>query len=60
MELRQVGRQTKRGLLGLVGIGNQAGDEIDGEVGRTPVPGVLELGDVLELIVDGFDNKALA
>ena len=39
----------------LIGVGDQASHEIDEEVGDTPVAGVLDLGDVLELVVDRFD-----
>jgi hypothetical protein len=33
-----------------VGVGNQAGNEIHGEVSWTAMPGVLDLGDVFELV----------
>jgi hypothetical protein len=33
-----------------VGVGNQASNEIHGEVSWTAMPGVLDLGDVFELV----------
>ena len=37
-------------------IGNQAGNDIDEAVSRTAVTGVLNLGDVFELIHDTLDD----
>ena len=48
------------GLLGLMAVGNQATENIDHEVGGAAMPGMLNLGDVLELVNNGFDNGALA
>ncbi len=47
------------GLLGLIALGNQATENIDHEVSGAAMPGTLNLGDVLELVNDGFDNVAL-
>ena len=41
-------------------VGNQATENIDHEVGGAAMPGMLNLGDVLELVNDGFDNGARA
>jgi len=41
-------------------VGNQAADHIDYEVGGAAMPGMLNLGDVLELVKDRFDNGSLA
>ncbi len=41
-----------------MGIGDETRQEIDGEVSRAPVTGVLDLRNVFELIGDGFDNEA--
>ena len=42
-----------------MGVSDEPGQEIDGEVNRAAMPGVLDLRNVLELINDGFDDKAL-
>ena len=47
-------------FLRLMAIGNEATEEIDEEVDRTAVAGMLDLGDVLDLIEDGFDNGPFA
>lgn len=47
-------------LFGLVAVGNQTTDDIDHEVDGTAMPRVLDLGNVLELVNDGFDNGAFA
>ncbi len=39
-------------------VGNQATDDIDHEVDRATMPRMLNLGDVLKLVNDGFDNGA--
>ena len=36
-------REMERRLLGLPGVGNQTGDEIDDKVGRAPMTGVFNL-----------------
>ena len=38
-------------------IGDKTGQEVDGEVGRTAVAGVLDLRNVLELIGDRLDDE---
>ena len=50
----------QRGLLGLVGLGDQSGQDVDEVVRRSAVAGVLDLGDILELVDHGFDQRALA
>ena len=40
-----------------MGVGDKAGQEVDGEVGRTPVAGVLDLRNVFELISDRLDTR---
>lgn len=47
-------------LFRLVAVGNQPTDDIDHEIDGTAMPRVLNLGDVLELVNDGFDNGAFA
>ena len=42
------------------GIGNQIGDEIDQETGTAAVPGVLNLRDVVELVINGLNDGAFA
>jgi hypothetical protein len=41
-------------------IGDQSGHQINHEIGDAVVASVLNLGDVFELVMDGFDNSALA
>ena len=41
-------------------IGHQSTAEIDHKVDRATVSGVFTLGDILELINDGFDNRSFA
>ncbi len=48
-----------RGLLRLVAIGNQSTDDIDQAVDWTAVPGMLNLGNVLQLVNDGFNERTL-
>ena len=47
-------------LLGLTAIGNETGEQIDDEVDRASMAGMFDLRDVLELIIDRFDDGALA
>lgn len=42
-----------------MGIGNQPSNEVQGKVSGAAMPRVLDLRDVLELIGDSFDDKAL-
>jgi hypothetical protein len=41
-------------------VSDQVSNKVDHEVGNAAVSGVLDLGDVLELVIDGFDDSALA
>ena len=41
-------------------VGNQATDDVDHEISGAAMPGMLNLGDVLELVKEGFDNGTLA
>lgn len=41
-------------------VGNQATDDVDHEVDRAAMPGMLNLRDILELVNDGFDNGTFA
>ena len=43
--------------MGLPSVSNQTGDEIDEKVGRAAVAGVLNLGDILELVNDGLNDE---
>jgi hypothetical protein len=40
-------------------VGNRATENIDHEVGGAAMTGMLNLGDVLELVNDGFDNSGV-
>jgi hypothetical protein len=52
--------EVKRRFLGLMAVGDEAGEQMDEEVHRAAMAGVLDLADVLELVVDGLDERALA
>jgi len=43
-----------------VAVSNQAAQNIDAEVDRTAMTRMLNLGDVLQLVDDRFDNGTLA
>jgi hypothetical protein len=51
---------VETGFLGLVRVGNEAADEVDEEVAWAAVPGVFDLGDILELVVDRLNDSSLA
>ena len=48
------------GLVGQMGVGNQACKQVAQEIGRAAMAGVLNLGNVFELFVDGFDDSPSA
>lgn len=50
----------ERRLVGLVRVSDQGGQDIDHGVDDTPMARVLDLLDVFKLIVDAFDDRALA
>ena len=56
----EIDLQVQRGLLRLVAIGDQPRKQVHEEIIRAAVAGVLNLADVLELVVDALDNRALA
>ena len=39
-------------------VSYQISDQVDGEVGWTAVPGMLDLRDVFQLIIAGLDDEA--
>ncbi len=41
-------------------VGNEPGDQVDQEIDRAAMARMLDLTDVLELIIDGLDNRSLA
>jgi hypothetical protein len=51
---------VETGFLGLVRVGNEAADEVEEEGAWAAVPGVFDLGDVLELVVDRLNDGSLA
>src|SRR5260221_12549687 len=55
-----VARNAKRWFLGLKRISNQTSDEIDQETDWTAMTGMFNLGDVLELVNNGFHDGTLA
>jgi hypothetical protein len=44
----------------LIGIGNQGGQHVDETVGQAAMTRMFQLADVLELVIDGLDQSALA
>ena len=50
----------ERRFLGLISVRDQARHEIDQEVGDTAVAGVLDLGDVFELVIHGFNQGSFS
>lgn len=52
--------EVERRLGGFKAVGQQACEEVDHEVGGTAVARVLNLGDVLELVDDGLNERTLA
>ena len=44
----------------MVAIGDETGEEMDDEVERAAVAGVLDLTHILELVVDALNERALA
>ena len=48
------------GFLGLVTVGNEARQQMDHEIVGTAMAGVLNLTHILELVVDGFDQRPFA
>ena len=49
---------TRRRFLGLQAISNQASKQIDQEIERAAMARVLNLGNILELVIDGFNDGA--
>ena len=49
--------QVETGFLRQVSVGNQAGQQIDHEIGRTAMASMLDLRDILELVNDGLDDR---
>ena len=47
-------------VFGLKTVSNQPGDEIDQEVERAAMAGMLNLGNIFELVVDSLDDGAFA
>ncbi len=47
-----------RGFLGLVAIGNQSANNVDQAIDRRAVTGMLDLGNVFQLVNNGFDDGA--
>ena len=52
--------KCNRGFLGLVAIGNQAANDVNQAIDGRAVPRVFNLGNVLQLVNDGFDDGTLA
>ncbi len=52
--------QVDRRLVGLPGIGDQTSQKIDQEVGQTAMASMGNLGDIFQLVVDGFNQGSFA
>lgn len=52
--------EMERRLLGLTAVGNETGQQMHEEIVGTTVARVLDLTHILELIMDGFDERTLA
>ena len=53
----------ERRLFPLVAVGNQATEQVEQveqEIGHTAVPGRFNLGNILQLVIDGLNNRPLA
>jgi hypothetical protein len=59
-QLKLIFGHIQRGLAGLVRIGHPGSQDIDHSVDDAAVTGVFDLLDVLDLIIDGCDDRALA
>lgn len=55
-----MGSEAQRRLFGLVAIGDESSEQMDQEIGRAAVAGVLDLANVLELVEDRLDERPLA
>ena len=55
-----MGIETKRRLLGPVGVGDQAGGAMNAEIVGTAGTRALDLAFMLELINNGVDERPLA
>jgi hypothetical protein len=51
--------KIEKRLLGLKAICNQSRKQVDEKVGNATMARMLDLGNVLELIIDGFNNRPL-
>lgn len=51
--------KSNGGLLGLVTVGNQSANDVDQAVDWAAVTRMLNLGNVLQLVNDGFDDGTL-
>ena len=40
-------------------VGDQATEQVDQEVSHTALPGMFNLGNILQLVIDGFNNRPL-
>jgi len=50
----------KRRLLRLQAIGDQTSDQIDEEVDKAAMSGMLDLRNVLQLVIDGLDDRTFS
>lgn len=50
----------KRWLLLLIGVGDQSRNQVDNKIGDTAMARMFDLADVLELIIDGLDQRAFS
>ncbi len=52
--------EMRRGLFGLVAVGDEPSEQVDEEIVGTAMAGMLDLADVLELVVDALNDRSLA
>ena len=52
--------KIERRLFLLIGVGDQSRQQVDQEIDLRAMTCVLDLADVLELVVDGFDQRSFA
>jgi hypothetical protein len=55
-----LGRPIDSWFFGLPGVSNQSGQDIDDKIDRATVAGMLNLGLVLQLVIDRLDDVAFA
>ncbi len=55
-----LGIELQRRFFLQIGVGNQASQQIDQEIERTTMAGMLDLTDILEMVINRLNNRPLA